>query len=577
MNKKQRILKFAGAKFYWAVPLLTMALSVGMRVAAGPYWLSTNLDPAYLYLLNSLYYLRGIQSYFTDHPGTTLHMLFVGLFWLTHPGQAAERTIEDVLRNPELYLNVMNIFLIVIFGVSSIFLGRTAYRASGSKTFAVLVQCPAFLLVALKAYVADIVLPIMANVNAEPLMATVMNVLFILALKIYKDPAKGTTLVYALWFALVCAAGIATKFTFAPLIVLPLFFLKGLRTRIVFLGALGTGLLFFLLPISGRLPQVGTWLGLVFFSIGAPQGMKPDGYLDGLIWLGWEQTFIVLIVLALLAGYLISLRKKPYDKAHVFAGAGLLAVMLNLLVVAKHHGPQYLVVGIGSAGMTAAFLYLLLARSLEQRKLGGQIALLLIILGTVHALFYGVQLAKRTAGRLTFDAEIRRKYADCKIVSFYRSSGLEYALQFGDGTRGARVMGDVLEKLYPGQYFFYPFAYQCGGWTRDILLSNIQKNGACVVFRGVCQYDFDRGPYRTERAEAIPEECVFRLISSTEDKAAAYRFMALLALKKNNIPKAYKAVKLAFDHRSYPDPIKPLLAQICPRLEGKDIYGLCGK
>ncbi len=574
---------FIKRNFYFLIPILTAFLAAAMRLAAGPYWLSVNLDPPYLYLINSLYYFRGIASHFTNHPGTTLHMLFVSFFWLSHPGQGAEKIIEDVLRNPEFYLNIMNVFLVFLYTLTQAFLGWHAYRVSGSKIFAMFLQCPAFFYLTLTSHTANLVMPILVNINAEPLMVTWINLLFIQILKIYKNKNTRTSITDIVIVAIICSLGLATKFTFAPLIFFPLMLLKGWRNRGIFCISAIVSFLLFLLPIWGRYKQVIDWLVSVFLPLTSPvsaheQFTSWGYYLTGCKWLLINQPLIIFLPLGILGGLLFLLRAgKPQTALQNYVWIGFGIILLDLLIVAIHPGPQYLVAAIGTIGIVTAFLYLAWREiNLKQAISVGAISLILFVgFGTIATTTYGINLAKRTKQRIDFYNYVRTKYKDCKVINYYRSSGPEYALYFGDGTKNVRVLNSTLSKLYPDWYFFYIFEYKVATWDDEDLLSNIQAKSSCIIFKGTCGYSFGQGPYQTELVEKGPDECVNRLIKSTEDQALAYSVMAMISIQEKNYKKAYIAVKRALEYHIFPEHVKPQLEKICPHLEGKDIYQLC--
>lgn len=61
----------------------------------GPFWLGTNFDPAYTYLLNSLR-LAGLQPpKHVDHPGTTVHSVGAVLLRLVHTALRTGEGLED--------------------------------------------------------------------------------------------------------------------------------------------------------------------------------------------------------------------------------------------------------------------------------------------------------------------------------------------------------------------------------------------------------------------------------------------------------------------------------------------------
>jgi len=52
------------------IPGIVLWNSVLLKLAAGPYWLATNLDPSYQYFVNGLYLIKGIVP---NHHGSSRH------------------------------------------------------------------------------------------------------------------------------------------------------------------------------------------------------------------------------------------------------------------------------------------------------------------------------------------------------------------------------------------------------------------------------------------------------------------------------------------------------------------------
>ena len=116
-----------------------------MKSAVGPYWLSPNNDPAYLYLVNFLYLIDNITPNFTDHPGTTLQVLGACIIKLLHFSENTSQIISNVLRNPELYLNIIHSVLLFLYTLTLMIVGGYALYKSKNLLSSFLLQSSAFL------------------------------------------------------------------------------------------------------------------------------------------------------------------------------------------------------------------------------------------------------------------------------------------------------------------------------------------------------------------------------------------------------------------------------------------------
>ena len=171
--------------FLLIVPVLILVLAFSLRLASGPFWMATNSDPAYLYLENGLYWLKGVAPYFTDHPGTPLEVLFLGLAVLFNIGRTPAGMIDAVLLRPEFYLGAAYVLLMALFFASLVFVGLYTFQKTKSRSMALLTQLPAFFYLTVKVYSSSqVVVPIIANINAEPLLISVINVFTVLVIKL---------------------------------------------------------------------------------------------------------------------------------------------------------------------------------------------------------------------------------------------------------------------------------------------------------------------------------------------------------------------------------------------------------
>jgi hypothetical protein len=85
-----------------------------------PYFSDWRIDPTYAYLLNGLNILQSIPPAHTDHPGTTVQLLaalVIGIEWrIRHWFGSTLGLVESVLRDPESYLNHINLVLVMLLG-----------------------------------------------------------------------------------------------------------------------------------------------------------------------------------------------------------------------------------------------------------------------------------------------------------------------------------------------------------------------------------------------------------------------------------------------------------------------------
>ena len=84
-----------------ALPLVIGLAALGIWEARGPFWLGTNQDPTYVYLLDSLRLAVGVPVVHVNHPGTPVLMLGAAGLSLTHAGSEPEGLVAAVVGDPE--------------------------------------------------------------------------------------------------------------------------------------------------------------------------------------------------------------------------------------------------------------------------------------------------------------------------------------------------------------------------------------------------------------------------------------------------------------------------------------------
>ena len=76
------------------VPLIALIGIRDLTEKKGPLWLSPNLDPSYVYFLNSLLILHGQPPAHIDHPGTPVQLIGAAVLRSKHPEPVKKITLN---------------------------------------------------------------------------------------------------------------------------------------------------------------------------------------------------------------------------------------------------------------------------------------------------------------------------------------------------------------------------------------------------------------------------------------------------------------------------------------------------
>jgi hypothetical protein len=454
------------AAVLWAIPLALIGLWKSLFQAKGPYWLGSNLDPDYAYLLNGLSILHGHGPRHVDHPGTPVQILVALLIKGTHLVSGSGPVADDVIQRPEHYLLAANGLLLLAFAGALVIAGLAALRATGSLLAGVAMQ----LLPGLSPLVALHVL----CVKPEPFLATLTTLLAALVLHtLDPDRAKGRV-PEAAWFGVLVGLAVAAKITAAPLAVVPLVLLRGLRPRALFAGvalltsALATlpawpalrGFREFITGIATHSGQYGT---------GPPSVFDLQEYLHGLRLLVQENAGALPAAVALLglaAVAALSWRARRGGVAQVAAArdALLAAVAVQLasyLLVARHAASHYVLPAVVMAGLTAALVIHAVGVLVPPGSWPRRIVLVaagLLLAGAALRFGRGLEeagasLRAQRDDQLKVVGTLAERFPGARVVHHYRSSSPAYALHFGDMYTDAKWSRQVHDH-YPLHHYY---------------------------------------------------------------------------------------------------------------------------
>jgi len=332
--------------------------------------LTYDADPSYQYLLNSLMLLNAQSPSHTDHPGTTVQILMalvVGAKYsfgvLTNEGYS-EDIFYSVLSDPEGYLVTIASVLILLNTWSMFFLGKRIYQTTHNLRLSTLSQFTPFLFIN--------TLPSVAYPGPESVLLIVTTCLLaLLAPIIFKCRGGAAPKINAVQVGIVCGVGLATKLTFAPLLIL----ISLLRYRAALIAIVSTALAFFFLvaPLWPKLEKLLSWGLSLLTRNGSYGGGDPIGLfmIDGLfkkIQFLFSQLPLLYILIVLVVLFFITCFKN-YKFLQLFIASRkycsttsespnnnksqlldympvwiclvtITIISLQILIVAKHPGPS---------------------------------------------------------------------------------------------------------------------------------------------------------------------------------------------------------------------------------------------
>jgi hypothetical protein len=468
---------FNGKLYYFVLvllPALVLAYTLLVRDASGPFWLGSNHDPDYAYLLNSLSISQGMKAVHADHPGSTLQLLECSLLYLINFVAGQGELVNDVLARPEFYLVVMHTVLAVLLFITLVIAGIVTFNWNNDIFGALLIQAGVLFTYTARLFVLPRMKP--------ELLLLILSMWMALIVMYHKYVAETEGNREPFWqYGIVSGLGIGLKITFAPLLILPLFLLRRLKNQIAYVLVLLT--VFFVLAANPLMNFRG-FLRFLFGSLVARHGYnrplvegssKLEAMGQGLdrlfdFSLQYEPVLLGVLVAFVAAGALVGLSRvfgkgATGDGFTVRLWSGLLTVVaFQFLLVAN--GPRanyhYTTPSLGLIGLLAFLSWNWPLTVLKDRAMAKNayrvvyLSFVLVIL--VHLgnkLPAEIASARRNSGKWLEVHKFKEKnnLLNTPVIYYFRSSGIDYALDFGNALAGRRFSSQ-LKAIYHNSYMY---------------------------------------------------------------------------------------------------------------------------
>ena len=455
------------------LPILFLLISSIMRHNAGPFWLWSNLDPDYWYLIDSLNIINHDWPKHIAHPGTTVQWIGALIIKATHPLTDTDDLKNIVLSNPEHYLNIIAYSFIVLNTVALALVGTISYLVFRNLSIAMLIQMGPFL--------SKLTFKWTLHVSPEPLLVTTVLILSsvtILALRNGQLEKHGTY--YAVAFAIIAGFGLVTKVTSAGIYLLPIILLWNVRNIVLYGAVTIVSLILFSLPAAG---MYGAFIDIItsfalasgFHGEGAHTFIDPNTYPSNLIRVSSRPIFFVILLVGLGLTYAMFRKSRRERKKFPVVGRALgglcLAYVGQALLVAKHPAGHYMIPVLTTGGLGLALIYqiskeLLCDKVAKLEKLRiGFILLLIILIMTQSKSLSGLneQFKIRTASSAAIN---EAPYKQCAKIYFWPASHPTYALFMGSWNTRYSFSKELYDIHYDQSEMFY---------TNDGELHDLQK------------------------------------------------------------------------------------------------------
>jgi hypothetical protein len=353
------------------IPVFSLVWSLIVQHISGPFFLSRS-DPEYVYLLNGLNaaLLEFDRIGHVDHPGTPFQILtglFIRIvFWIS----GEDGVLKDLISDPEKYLTWSSFFLAVLTSVILFRHSMLVYRYTGKTTGALILPfAVCFLYIVLtdlpSRYIPDrlqmMVLLIFSNVYIR---------------FYYKDFSEKQ---FSVRSGILMGLGLTAKINFLPFLLLPIFLIKKIRSRVLYGISLTVTILLMLVPIHDKFNYfwqfaVGIFKHDSLYGSGESQVIDPTVFFKNILLVFTDNLpflLFYLFALGLVVRMLIrkQIRSEHRDVFRLLTGL-LIVFFVGILMVAKHYKNYYMIPVLSASALGYLILWSYLsAQSRIQRFL----------------------------------------------------------------------------------------------------------------------------------------------------------------------------------------------------------------
>jgi hypothetical protein len=455
-----------------------------------------NVDPEYVYLTNGLYMSLGhMNVQHIDNPGTPLQMMVAVVCRVVYFIRAPHIPyIEDVMMNSDLYLNIINHVVIALTSIILYISGVIIWRITSLLPYGLLIQTLPFY--------SNLTYDIIGRLTPELLLPIPALLLSIMIIKTVKSKSDKLDFKTILLYGMISGFGLSIKFTYFPLLIIPLFLIPGYKDKLKYILLSLLSLFVFAIPILYNLSFIIQWIRDILihsghYGKGSPNVLLWNPFLHHLVTF---YKFHVFLTFTWLMGFILLLIYLIYNKKEVnhrllYGMTGvLIAMLVQIIIVAKHYEYRYLVPGLTLFPILIILSFEILKNTLRLKWMN-IITGFIILAGTSYCLPRQIQsIHIRSRGIFT---EMKNKMVTKHYVETLPADAIklltpsEYGCPFHDFSimishcwagRENKVFMPVYKKLYPATYQYFKWEGRNKYWNDNYDISDITCSTHPVYF-----------------------------------------------------------------------------------------------
>lgn len=460
--------------FIWAIiPVILFIFSFSLRQAQGDYYLNNLYDPSYPYLIGSLNLAQFSGTILIEHPGIPVQIIGAVVIRICYLFTGENSNIaEEVLSKPELYLNAINLTLVLINCIFIFLMGIILYKYIKNIYICIFFQ--------LTPFASSVIFFRLASVSTEIFLIPVITALITFTIVyIYDDRKRKNEYYYLTIFAVICGLGIATKITFSPLILIPILLLESYKQKIVFLTFTFISCIIFIFPAISNYSYFLNWIYKLFWNDGKyGQGnagvVKVSNVFVNLKNILFNNLYFTFVYVLVLATILTNFKRKDFDAIESKKYKLLIGIFISttilILMITKHYSDHYML----QAGMFINIsIYLIL--SISSKKLKSVfnysrinlIIKIFIFITLIQFVYFGTNFItwhfSKKNEAIKVNDYIKNNYPGAIFIASHGSSSDKYALAYSLTYAGYQKSNyfNYLTKIFRDeQLIFYDVGYR---------------------------------------------------------------------------------------------------------------------
>lgn len=447
---------------------------------------SYHIDPDFVYLINGLNFHHGNANdiIHVDHPGTPLQILIGWLIPIISFLRNAPDVSTDVFLNPNIYIKTSIIFIAFLEAIFLFLIGKTFYKNNHNLMQTFILQSAIL--------ISSTVILFYLKIFTETLLP--LGVLMIIFTILKKNQNEISDLAYSIIAGLIVGIFIATKITFAPILILAIFMIEKYKNIALFLGFSILSFFIAVLPVIERISYFQKFLFNVAthegaYGTGNVEIFNPERYFSNMIDLlttEWAFTIILSVGIVTLITNIIKHKLFFFKcKERKLMFAVILTIIAQLIVVSKNGGMRYMAPSL----LLLSLLTILTIRHFPVKKNFSILFTLAIVFSIFksHSSVIFNHSTELKHQHLMYDFINKNITKDDAVLivtdySWIGSPFIEHSLMFGKlyCDRQGYKYNETLNKLYPNRYFWTHHSEQYSSWDKnqmpELLLSKNMHN-----------------------------------------------------------------------------------------------------